>query len=140
MLKEINFLKLYIVYFLFLKQINVSWIAFNKSLLKGSSEINFQLFCIFFILFVIISSVKVLRAEDFVNSTPAQTKPLTDKYYYKYIIILFLFIGVFFMGKFNKILCFPRIYHFGIQDFMFVFTYAFMILYKPKDKIEPSKA
>lgn len=140
MLKEINFLKLYIVYLLFLKMTYDCWVVFNKSILQGSSEINFQIFCIVFILFSIISSVKILRDEDFVNSKPAVQKPLTDKYYYKYLTIMFLFIGTFFTSKLDKILGFPLIYHVGMRDFMFVFIYAFMILYKPKDKIELSQS
>lgn len=140
MLKGIYFLKLYIVYILFFKMTYDCWIAFNKSILEGSSEINFQIFCIFFILFSLISSIKVLRDEDFINSKPAEQKPLTDKYYYKYLAIMFLFIGTFFTRKLDKILGIPRIYHFGMQEFMLVFIYAFMILYKPKDKIEPNQA
>lgn len=140
MLKEINFLKIYVVYFLFLKPIYNCWVAFDKSILKGSSELNFQLFCIFFILFAIISSIKISKDEDFTISKPILQKPLSDKYYYKYLIILLLFIGTFIAGKFNKILGIPRIYHFGMQDFMFVFIYAFMILYKPKDEIELSQS
>lgn len=136
MLKGTNLLKIYMVYILLLKPVYSCWSAFYKSILKGSSEINFQIFCIVFTLFSLISSLKILGDEDFLNSKPNLQKPLTDKYFYKYLIILLLFISTFFAGKFNKIFGIPRIYHFGMQDFMFVFIYAFMILYKPKDKIE----
>ncbi len=140
MFKEINILKIYIVCIFFLKPVYSCWSAFYKSILKGSSEINFQIFCIVFTLFSVISSIKILGDEDFLNSKPDLQKPLTDKYFYKYLIILLLFISMFFAGKINKILGFPRIYHFGMQDFMFVFIYAFMILYKPKDEIELSQS